>query len=156
MAGFVPAAQYLAVRRLTDRAQLPTRAFDADAGVDLRALDDVVLAAGGRASVPTGLAVAVPVGFVGLIAPRSGLASKFGVTVLNAPGVVDAGFTGEVHVVLYNSGASSIRFEAGTRIAQLLLFQLPQVFVVEVDRLPESDRGERGFGSTDPPPGAHD
>ncbi len=139
----------LPVRRLDPRAVMPSRAHPGDAGLDLVALDPCDLAPGARAAVPTGLAVAVPVGFAGLVVPRSGLARRHGVTVANAPGLIDAGYRGELVVLLVNLGDAPHRVEPGDRIAQLVLVPVALAEPVVVDDLPPSDgRGDGGFGST--------
>ena len=138
----------LPIRRLHGGAVLPSRAYEGDAGIDLAASEPAELAPGGRAMVGTGLAIAVPDGHAGLVLPRSGLASKHGIGVLNAPGLIDSGYRGEVRVVLYNSGRETFRVEPGMRIAQLVLVAVGDVRLIEVDELPESERGERGFGSS--------
>ena len=139
----------LAVRRLRDDAVLPARAYAGDAGLDLAAAEGVTLAPGERAVVGTGLAVAIPDGYAGLVLPRSGLAARHGIGKVNAPGLIDSGYRGEVRVVLLNTDrAQPFVIEPGWRIAQLVLVALQAVSLVEVDDLPESDRGERGFGSS--------
>ena len=139
----------LAVRRLRPDARLPLRAHPGDAGLDLVAVEACHLEPGGRAAVPTGLAVAVPEGHAGLVLPRSGLARKHGVTVANAPGLIDAGYRGELVVLLVNLGAEPFRIDAGDRIAQLVVVPVALATPVEVDELPPSDgRGAGGFGST--------
>ncbi|MFC3687725.1 dUTP diphosphatase [Aquipuribacter hungaricus] len=136
------------VRRLAD-VPLPARARPGDAGLDLVCTEDVELAPGERATVGTGLALALPVGTAAFVLPRSGLAARHGVTVLNAPGTVDAGYRGEVRVTLLNTSTTTpVRLSAGDRVAQLVVMELPAVHLVEVDRLPGSGRGEGGFGST--------
>lgn len=135
--------------RLDPRAVPPARAHPGDAGLDLVALDACDLAPGGRAAVPTGLAVAVPAGFAGLVVPRSGLARRHGVTVANAPGLIDAGYRGELIVLLVNLGDAPHRVEPGDRVAQLVIAPVSTAAPVEVDELPPSDgRGAGGFGST--------
>ena len=139
----------LPIRRLRDDAVVPTRAYEGDAGFDLAACERVELGPGERATVGTGLAVAVPDGFAGFVQPRSGLASRHGVTIVNSPGLVDSGYRGEVRVVLLNTDAREpFVVEAGMRIAQLVVLPVPDVEPVEVDELPESERGVRGFGSS--------
>jgi dUTP pyrophosphatase len=138
----------LPIRRLHEGAVLPNRAYAGDAGIDLTASEPAELAPGGRATVATGLAVAVPEGHAGLVLPRSGLASKHGIGVLNAPGLIDSGYRGEVRVVLYNPGRETFMVEPGMRIAQLVLVAVEDVRLVEVAELPQSERGERGFGSS--------
>lgn len=138
----------IAVRRLDPDLPLPTYQRDDDAGLDLCAAAPVTLAPGARALVPTGIAVAIPPGYAGFVLPRSGLALRQGVTVLNAPGLIDAGYRGEVKVVLVNHDASPVSFERGERIAQLVLQKVERVHFAEVDELPPSDRGRGGLGST--------
>jgi dUTP diphosphatase len=139
----------LAIRRLRDDAVLPERAYSGDAGLDLAACERVELAAGERATVPTGLAVAIPEGFAGFVQPRSGLAARHGLTVVNSPGLVDSGYRGELRVVLLNTDANEpFVVEPGMRIAQLVVLPAPELELVEVEELPESERGIRGFGSS--------
>jgi dUTP pyrophosphatase len=138
----------VAVRRLRPDAVLPSYAHPGDAGLDLTAVEAVILEPGARTAVPTGLAVAIPVGWVGLVHPRSGLARRHGLTVANAPGTIDAGYRGEVQVLLINLGAETVYLAAGERIAQLLLQPVGQASVVEVDDLDDTARGVGGFGST--------
>jgi len=136
------------VRRLAD-VPLPVRARAGDAGLDLVCTEDVELPPGGRRTVGTGIALALPAGTAAFVLPRSGLAARHGVTVLNAPGTVDAGYRGEVRVTLLNTDDSTpVRLAAGDRVAQLVVVELPAVHLVEVERLPGSGRGPRGFGST--------
>ena len=128
---------------------LPVYAHPGDAGADLVSADDVVLGPGQRATVGTGLRIALPNGYVGFVVPRSGLAMKHGITIVNAPGTVDAGYRGELRVTLLNTDAAEpYAITAGDRIAQLIVMPVPSVRFVEVERLPGSDRGEGGFGST--------
>jgi len=142
-------APELPVRRLHAEAVLPARAHPGDAGLDLVAAEGCELPPGGRAAVPTGLAVAIPEGHAGLVVPRSGLARRHGVTVANAPGLIDPGYRGELLVLLVNLGSSSHRIAPGDRIAQLVIVPAVAAEAAEVDRLPPSDgRGEGGFGST--------
>lgn len=139
----------LAIRRLRNDAVLPERAYAGDAGLDLSACERVELAPGERATVSTGLAVAIPEGFAGFVQPRSGLAARHGLTVVNSPGLVDSGYRGELRVVLLNTDAcESFVVEPGMRIAQLVVLPVPDLELVEVEELPESDRGVRGFGSS--------
>ena len=139
----------LPIRRLRDDAVVPERAYAGDAGLDLTACERVELAPGGRATVGTGLAVAIPEGYAGFVQPRSGLAARHGITIVNAPGLVDAGYRGELKVVLLNTDArESFLVEPGMRIAQLVVLPVPRVEPVEVDELPDSERGVRGFGSS--------
>ena len=139
----------LAIRRLRDDAVVPSRAYSGDAGFDLASCERVELGPGERATVGTGLAVAVPDGFAGFVQPRSGLAARHGITIVNSPGLVDSGYRGEVRVVLLNTDAREpFVVEPGMRIAQLVVVPVPGVEPVEVDELPESERGVRGFGSS--------
>jgi dUTP pyrophosphatase len=139
----------LAVRRLRPDAQLPARAYAHDAGFDLSACERVELGPGERALVPTGLAVAIPDGHAGYVQPRSGLASRHGISIVNTPGLVDAGYRGELLVNLVNTDPEEpFVVEAGMRIAQLVILRVPEVEVVEVEELPESERGAKGFGSS--------
>ena len=127
---------------------IPTYAQPGDAGADLRSRVATVVPAHGRVLVPTGVSLALPDGYVGLVHPRSGLAHKHGITVLNTPGTVDAGYRGEIAVNLYNSTDTDFAVEVGDRIAQLVIQQVERAHFVKVERLPESDRGEGGHGST--------
>jgi dUTP diphosphatase len=139
----------LAIRRLREDAVLPRRSYPGDAGLDLSACDEVELGPGERAVVPTGLAVAIPDGFAGFVQPRSGLAAEHGLSVVNAPGLIDSGYRGELRVVLLNTDkARTFVVEPGMRIAQLVVLPVPELAVQEVEELPESERGERGFGSS--------
>jgi dUTP pyrophosphatase len=139
----------LALRRLRDEAVVPERAYAGDAGLDLAACDRHELGPGERAVVGTGLAVAIPEGYAGFVQPRSGLAAKHGISVVNAPGLIDAGYRGELRVVLLNTDAREpFVVEPGMRIAQLVVLAVPELEVVEVGELPESERGARGFGSS--------
>src|SRR5262247_4127359 len=134
--------------RLDRGLPLPVHARPGDAGLDLRASESARLEPGERRLVPTGLAVAIPPGYAGLVLPRSGLAMQKGVTVLNAPGLIDSGYRGELKVLLINHGAEPVELARGERIAQLVVQPVADVKLVEVDRLPESERGMGGFGST--------
>ena len=128
---------------------MPSRAYDGDAGLDLSACERVVLAPGERALVPTGLAVAIPDGHAGFVQPRSGLAARHGISIVNTPGLVDSGYRGELQVVLLNTDASeTFVVEPGTRIAQLVVLPVPEARLVEVAELPASERGAGGFGSS--------
>lgn len=138
----------LRVVRLDPTVPLPAYAHEGDAGLDLATTGEVTLAPMGRVAVPTGLAVAIPPGWVGLVHPRSGLARRHGVTVTNAPGTIDAGYRGEVVVLLINLGTEAVTLEAGDRIAQLLLQPVGRAEIVEVEALDETARGDGGFGST--------
>jgi dUTP pyrophosphatase len=139
----------LSVRRLRADAALPSQAYAGDAGFDLAACDRHELGPGERAVVATGLAVAIPEGHGGFVLPRSGLAARYGITIVNAPGLVDSGYRGEVQVVLLNTDArETFVVEPGMRIAQLVVLPVPFVELVELDELPETERGARGFGSS--------
>ncbi len=139
----------LPIRRLRPDAQVPTQAYEHDAGIDLAACERVELGPGERALVPTGLAVAIPPGYAGYVQPRSGLATKHGISIVNTPGLVDSGYRGELLVNLLNTDPrESFVVEPGMRIAQLVVLAVPSVSPVEVDELPASERGERGFGSS--------
>jgi dUTP pyrophosphatase len=139
----------LPILRLRDDAVVPERAYAGDAGLDLAACERVELAPGGRATVGTGLAVAIPEGYAGFIQPRSGLAAKNGITIVNTPGLVDSGYRGELKVILLNTDSrDTFVVEPGMRIAQLVVMLVPGVAPVEVEELPESERGVRGFGSS--------
>jgi dUTP pyrophosphatase len=139
----------LPIRRLREDAVVPTRAYAGDAGLDLAACERVELGAGERATVGTGLAVAIPVGYAGFVQPRSGLAAKHGITIVNTPGLVDSGYRGELKVILMNTDAREpFVVEAGMRIAQLVVLEVPGLDPIEVDELPDSERGVRGFGSS--------
>jgi dUTP pyrophosphatase len=128
---------------------LPTRARSGDAGLDLTACDEVMIAAGDRAVVNTGLAVEIPEGHTGLVVPRSGLAMRHGLSIVNSPGVIDAGYRGEVRVIVLNTDRTeAFTVEPGMRIAQLLVVPALALDVVEVNELTETVRGESGFGST--------
>jgi dUTP pyrophosphatase len=139
----------LPIQRLRDDAVVPTRAYSGDAGLDLAACEHVELGPGERATVGTGLAVAIPEGFAGFVQPRSGLALRHGITIVNTPGLVDSGYRGELKVILLNTDPSEpFVVEPGMRIAQLVVLQVPEVDPIEVEELPESERGVRGFGSS--------
>ena len=139
----------LAIQRLREGAVVPERAYSGDAGLDLAACERVELGPGERAVVGTGLAVAIPEGYAGFVQPRSGLAARHGVSVVNSPGLVDSGYRGEVRVVLLNTDpAERFVVEPGMRIAQLVVLPVPELEVLEVDELPASERGVRGFGSS--------
>lgn len=137
----------LRVKRLHPDAQLPTRAHDLDAGFDIHALETTSVRPGETKAVRTGIAIGVPAGQVGDVRSRSGLAAK-NITVANSPGTVDAGYTGEVKVLLRNTGARTYTAHPGDRIAQLVLTYTNTAPLIEVDELGDSDRGEGGFGST--------
>jgi dUTP pyrophosphatase len=139
----------LPIQRLREEAVVPARAYAGDAGLDLAACERAELGPGERLVVGTGLAVAIPDGYAGFVQPRSGLAARHGISVVNAPGLIDSGYRGEVHVVLLNTDRSEpFVIEPGMRIAQLVVLPVPALELVEVDELPESERGIRGFGSS--------
>jgi dUTP pyrophosphatase len=139
----------LAFQRLDPDAVLPERAHPGDAGFDLRSIEDVEVVPGERAMIGTGVAVAIPDGHAGLVLPRSGLASKHGLTLANAPGLIDSGYRGEVICSVVNLDPhESVRIARGDRIAQLLVVEVPELRPRWVDELPPSSRGEGGFGST--------
>ncbi len=139
----------LSFTRLHPDAVLPERAHPGDAGLDLRSIAELEVAPGERAMVPTGLAVAIPEGHAGLVLPRSGLATKQGLTLANAPGLIDAGYRGEIICAVINLDPTTpVRIAPGDRVAQLVIVALPEVEPQWVDELPPSTRGEGGFGST--------
>lgn len=139
----------LPIQRLRQEAVVPERAYAGDAGLDLAACERAELGPGERVVVGTGLAVAIPKGYAGFVQPRSGLAARHGISVVNAPGLIDSGYRGEVRVVLLNTDrAEAFMIEPGMRIAQLVVLPIPALELVEVDELPESERGVRGFGSS--------
>ena len=139
----------LPVRRLRPEAVLPARAYAGDAGLDLTACERVELEPGERAVVSTGLAIAIPEGYAGFVQPRSGLAVRHGISIVNTPGLIDSGYRGEVLVVLLNTDPREpFVVEPGARVAQLVVVPIPSVAVSEVDELPTTDRGPRGHGSS--------
>jgi len=139
----------LRVRRLDPRAILPTRAYDGDAGLDLHALQGAVLAPGKRASIPTGIALELAPGRAGLVLPRSGLAARHGIALVNAPGLIDPGYRGELRVLLLNTDREAeCRVSSGDRIAQLVVIAIETPAVVEVEALAASERDVKGFGSS--------
>ena len=137
------------IKRLDPELPLPARSHPGDAGADLVTAVDVELGPGERAVVPTGVAIALPDGYAAFVHPRSGLAAKHGVTIVNAPGTVDAGYRGEIRVTLLNTdAAAAVKFQRGDRIAQLVVQRVARPVFHEVDTLPGSARGDGGFGST--------
>ena len=139
----------LPCRRLTEAATLPTRAHDGDAGLDLYAAEPASLPPGERASVGTGIAVEIPAGFAGLVLPRSGLAARHGIALVNAPGLIDAGYRGELRVLLLNTDrAEPVEIAPGDRIAQLVITPFAAAAPVEAAQLAASHRGNGGFGSS--------
>ena len=136
-------------QKLDPRAVLPSRAHPGDAGLDLCSLDPVEIGPGERARVPTGIAVELPAGHAGLIVPRSGLAAKQGISIVNAPGLIDEGYRGELQVLLLNTDLSrAVTLEAGERIAQLVVIPVALLTPLKVESFSESSRGEQGFGSS--------
>ena len=139
----------LPIRRLRDEAVVPERAYEGDAGLDLAACERVELGPGERAVVGTGLAVAIPEGHAGFVQPRSGLADRHGISIVNSPGLIDSGYRGEIKVILLNTDRSTpFVVEYGMRIAQLVVLPIPELELVETDELPETERGVRGHGSS--------
>jgi dUTP pyrophosphatase len=139
----------LPLRRLSADAVVPTRAYAGDAGLDLTACEQHVLEPGERAVVSTGLAVAIPEGHAGLVVPRSGLAARHGITIVNAPGLIDSGYRGDIKVVLLNTDRrETFVVEPGMRIAQLVVIAVPELEPVEAGELAETERGGRGYGSS--------
>ncbi len=139
----------IAVRRLRADAVLPAQAYDGDAGLDLAACEGVTLGPGQRAVVGTGIAVEIPDGYAGFVQPRSGLASRHGIGVVNSPGLIDSGYRGEIRVVLLNTDLQDhFTVEPGMRIAQLVVAPVASVRLVEVEELAATERGFRGFGSS--------
>ncbi|MEU9884362.1 dUTP diphosphatase [Sphaerisporangium sp. NPDC051017] len=137
------------IQRLDPDLPLPTYAHPGDAGADLHAAEDVELLPGERAVVRTGVAIALPDGYAAFVHPRSGLAARFGVTLVNAPGTIDAGYRGEIRVTMINTDAKdAVRLRRGDRIAQLVVQRVEKAAFYEVERLPGSARGADGFGST--------
>ena len=137
------------VRRLREDAVLPVNAYSGDAGLDLAACEGTTLGPGERATVPTGIAVEIPAGHAGFVLPRSGLAARHGIGVVNSPGLIDSGYRGEIRVVLLNSDRhNAFTVEPGMRIAQLVIAPVAVVRVVEVEELALSERGGQGFGSS--------
>ena len=139
----------VAVRRLHEDAVLPSQAYEGDAGLDLAACERATLAPGARAAVGTGIAVEIPEGYAGFVQPRSGLAARHGIGVVNSPGLIDSGYRGEIRVVLLNTDRDeAFTVEPGMRIAQLVIAPVAAVRLVEVEELATSERGGRGFGSS--------
>jgi dUTP pyrophosphatase len=139
----------LEVTRLRDDAELPSQAYPGDAGLDLVSCEEVTLGPGERAVVPTGIAVSIPVGYAGLVTPRSGLAARHGISVVNGPGLIDSGYRGELKAILLNTdGTESFTVERGMRIAQLVVVPVATARLVEVTELAGSVRGAGGLGSS--------
>lgn len=133
---------------LDEGATAPTRAHNTDAGLDLYSLQSAIIPPDGRKLISTGVHVSIPPGYVGLVCPRSGLAHRHGLTVLNAPGIIDAGYTGEIKVNLYNTDCMAQYVDFGDRIAQLVITPIPDTHLVQVDTLDTTERGDNGHGST--------
>ena len=138
----------LSIRRIDPAAQMPTYAHPGDAGMDVRSIEELTLDPGARALVHTGLVFQLPPDAEAQVRPRSGLALKHGVTVLNSPGTIDAGYRGEVGVILVNLGQQPFRIEKGMKIAQVVVSRVEQAEIVDVQETDETDRGSGGFGST--------
>ncbi|MGI8571318.1 MAG: dUTP diphosphatase [Solirubrobacteraceae bacterium] len=139
----------LRVLRLDERALIPTRAYPGDAGFDLHAVESAALAPGERTSIGTGIALEIPVGHAGLVLPRSGLAARHGITVVNAPGLIDAGYRGEIRVLLLNTdGDATFEVSPGDRIAQLVVIRVETPQLEQFEELAASERGAGGFGSS--------
>ena len=139
----------LPIQRLREDAVVPQRAYHGDAGLDLAACERVELAPGERAVVGTGLAVAIPEGYAGFVQPRSGLADRNGISIVNSPGLIDSGYRGELKVILLNTDTKQpFVVEPGMRIAQLVVLEVPELELVELDELPATERGVRGHGSS--------
>jgi dUTP pyrophosphatase len=137
------------IRRLREEASVPSRAYPGDAGLDLVACEHSLLGPGERAVVPTGIAVAIPEGYAGFVQPRSGLARRHGISIVNTPGLIDSGYRGELEVTLLNTDRQhDFTVNRGMRIAQLVIVPVPEIELIEVEDLPESSRGTAGFGSS--------
>jgi dUTP pyrophosphatase len=139
----------LPIQRLREDAVIPEHAYEGDAGLDLAACDRVELGPGERAVVGTGLAVAIPEGYAGFVQPRSGLADRHGISIVNSPGLIDSGYRGEIKVILLNTDVSTpFVVDPGMRIAQLVVLPVPELELMETDELPATERGVRGYGSS--------
>lgn len=137
------------LKQLTPDLPIPSYAYEGDAGVDLRATEDMVLKPFEQAMVPTGIAIAIPVGYAGFVLPRSGLAAKHGISLVNAPGLIDSNYRGEIKAILINlDPKNDFEIRKGDRIAQLVIMAVPEASFVPVDDLSETVRGEGGFGSS--------
>ena len=136
------------IQLLNSKAQVPQYAYPGDAGMDLRSVASLTLPPGERALVPTGIAIALPSGYAALVTPRSGLALKHGISVVNGPGLIDSNYRGELGVILLNTGSEPFYIEEGMRIAQLLVIEVPEISFVQSETLPESPRNAQGFGSS--------
>ena len=139
----------LQLKKLDASLPTPRYAHEGDAGLDIYAAEDVTLQPGQRAMVPTGIAIAIPQGYAGFVQPRSGLAAKQGITIVNTPGLIDSGYRGEVKVIALNTdSANTVQLKRGERIAQLVIQAVPVVTLEEVDELGSTERGSGGFGSS--------
>jgi dUTP pyrophosphatase len=138
----------LAFKRIHPDAVLPSYAHESDAGMDVRSVEDIEIPAGGRALIHTGLIMILPPNYEAQVRPRSGLALKNGVTVLNTPGTIDAGYRGEVGVILANFGMETFKISKGDKVAQIVIAPVTRADIVETDIVDVTDRGEGGFGST--------
>ncbi|MHB8512939.1 MAG: dUTP diphosphatase [Actinomycetota bacterium] len=139
----------LLIQRVSPAVDLPRFAHVGDAGLDLQSAVDATLKPGDRQSIPTGIALAIPEGYAGLVLPRSGLAVKHGLGLVNSPGLIDSGYRGELKIVLINHDLNDpVEIRSGDRIAQLLIVEVPQIHVIETKDLPGTNRGANGFGST--------
>ena len=139
----------VSIKRLDDSLELPSYAYPGDAGLDLRASDDAVLEPFERKAIPCGIALAIPRGYAGFVLPRSGLAAKHGISIVNAPGLIDSDYRGEIKVILVNMDAhEAFEIKRGDRIAQLVIMAVPVVDLQETDDLPDTERGLGGFGSS--------
>ena len=136
------------VKRLDDTIDLPEYAYEGDAGLDLRAAEDTVLNPFGRQVVSCGIAIAIPHGYAGFVLPRSGLAAKHGISIVNAPGLIDSNYRGEIKVILINLGTADFTINSGDRIAQMIVAPVTQASFTITDSLSETERGSGGFGST--------
>jgi len=136
------------VKKIHEKAVVPKRANPGDAGFDLRAIGNWTIPPGQMAMIPIGLAIALPRGYVGLVCPRSGLSAKYGITITNAPGIIDSEYRGEIKVILHNNGSEDFLIDEGDRIAQLVVVLYLDMDPVEVSTLDETERGQGGFGST--------
>lgn len=136
------------IQKLYSEAKIPTYASDGDAGADLYSVESGILYPGERRLIRTGIAIEIPPGFVGLVHPRSGMAAKFGITIVNSPGTIDSGYRGEIMVNLYNSGDENLHYAVGDRIAQIIFQEVYQAHFEEVEELGNSARGLGGHGST--------
>jgi len=137
------------IKILNREARVPACAYDdGDAGVDLTSVEDLTLKAGERALVATGIAIAIPRGYGGFVQPRSGLAAKYGITLTNAPGLIDSNYRGEIKIIVQNTGDSAFAIKTGDRIAQLVIMPVEKPEFTPVEELPETNRGDGGFGSS--------